>query len=355
MTVLALDLVKFLPDFNLRIKTEIAGGLTALFGPSGAGKSTTLHLIAGLLTPDRGEIRLDSRILYSSTGGVNLPARDRDVGLIFQESRLFPHLTVEENLLVGARAAKSVRRSIPFEQVVEILQLEKFRSRRPMTCSGGERQRIALGRALLAAPKYLLMDEPLAALDIAERWRILSALREVQRQLHLPVLYVSHDPGMVLNFADRMILLRNGAIEGQGDPFNLLRRFVDSGSTSTVENLLRGKVTRKARGFLEVRAGALSLQTPEFPAAIGDILYLQIPAAEIILATQEPHGLSARNVIQGVVTRWKEIDKYILVEIEVASTEKLVAEILPVTVPELKLRTGMEVYAVIKAAGIRRL
>jgi len=210
-----------LKDVSLSVSP---GDYVSVVGPSGAGKSTTLHLIAGLLTPDRGEIRLDSRILYSSTGGVNLPARDRDVGLIFQESRLFPHLTVEENLLVGARAAKSVRRSIPFEQVVEILQLEKFRSRRPMTCSGGERQRIALGRALLAAPKYLLMDEPLAALDIAERWRILSALREVQRQLHLPVLYVSHDPGMVLNFADRMILLRNGAIEGQGDPFTRSKR-----------------------------------------------------------------------------------------------------------------------------------
>jgi len=355
--MLSLNFKKWLPNFDLSIETEIPDGLVALFGPSGAGKTTTLHAIAGLVKPDSGRICLNGAEIFSSFGKINIPAHQRGIGCVFQEGRLFPHLTVVENLSFACN--ENSDRKFGVDEIVEVLQLQELLKRQPLTCSAGEQQRIALGRALLASPKYLLMDEPLAAVDVPERWRILAALRELHLRHELPVLYVSHDPGTVLNFAEHMILMRNGRIESSGDPLSLFQRFVGERQHPVVENTFAAVVSKHGAGFSEVQVQGLFMQTPLLqdsrgsPAPLGEKLFVQIPASEILLATAQPVGLSARNIFSGRIVSLEPMENLVLVEIDVG--QKIIAEVLPVTVESLSLKSGATVFVIIKASGIRRV
>ena len=355
--MLQLNFKKSFRNFDLRLDVEIPDGLVALFGPSGAGKTTALHAIAGLVTPDSGEIRHDDLVLFSSEKKTNLPPHRREVGCVFQESRLFPHLSVEKNLSFGFQATQEHKFSLG--EIIEVLQLENLLSRQPLTCSAGEQQRIALGRALLASPRCLLMDEPLAAVDVLERWRILAALREMHRRHRLPALYVSHDPGTVLNFAEQMIFIRNGRIEARGEPLQLFQRFIEDRQRPIVENTFAAVVHQHGAGYTEVCVGDLRLQTPALKSfsglslVVGSKIFLQIPASEILLATIQPVGLSARNIFSGHLVRLQPMEEVILVEVDVG--EKMFVEVLPTTVDSLNLQIGAKVFVIIKASGIRRV
>lgn len=355
--MLRLDLKKTFGDFALDVNVEIPDGLIALFGPSGAGKTTALHAIAGLITPDSGEVCLNNVMLFSSSAKINVPTHRREIGCVFQESRLFPHLNVSENLAFARQQPSSQK--VDIDEIIEALELRNLLKRKPLTCSAGEQQRIALGRALLASPKYLLMDEPLAAVDVPERWRILAALRELHHRHELPVLYVSHDPGTVLNFAERMVLLRDGQIEASGDPLSLFRRFVEDRRHPVIENTFAAVVSRHGSGYSEVRIGKLSMQTPVLQTSdgavlpVGSKLFVQIPASEILLATTRPVGLSARNIFPGIISNLQSLENIVLVEADVG--EKIVAEVLPTTVESLGLKTGATVFVIIKASGVRRV
>ncbi len=357
--MLRLNFKKYFTSFSLDVEVEIPNGLVALFGPSGSGKTTTLLAIAGLITPATGEICLDDSVIFSSAKKINLPPHRREVGCVFQESRLFPHLSVEKNLAFGFNPA--LRHKFSLEEIIEVLQLKNLLARQPLTCSAGEQQRIALGRALLASPGYLLMDEPLAAVDVPERWRILAALREMQQRHQLPVLYVSHDPGTVLNFAEHMILMRGGCIEASGNPLQLFQRFVEGNLHPIVENTFAAIVDRHGAGYSEVRVGEMRLQTPAlkdasgFPLAVGSKIFLQIPASEILLATGNPAqaGLSARNIFPGRLVSLQSMENLVLVEVDVG--ERMLVEVLPTTVESLSLQIGANVFVIIKASGIRRV
>lgn len=363
--MLHLNFKKKLTNFGLHVEVEIPDGLVVLFGPSGAGKTTTLRAIAGLVAPEAGEMRYDGQVLFSSEKKINLPPQRRRIGCVFQESRLFPHLSVEENLHFGMHGLSSRQRTFAIDEIVEVLQLENLLARQPLTCSAGEQQRVALGRALLASPRYLLMDEPLAAVDVPERWRILTALREMHCRHHLPVLYVSHDPGTVLNFAEHMILLRpasgtrHSSVEASGSPLQLLQRYSEDHRIPVVENILAAIVAQHGRGYTEVRAGELHLQSPLLKDASGALLaagtriFLQIPAPEILLATDQPSGLSARNVFSGNIADIRAMQDLMLVEVDIG--EKIVAEVLPITIDALDLKVGGRVFVIIKASGIRRV
>ena len=363
--MLHLAFKKRLTDFDLQIDAQVPDGLVALFGPSGAGKTTTLQAIAGLVTPDAGEIRDGEVVLFASARRINLPPHRRDLGCVFQEGRLFPHLSVEQNLRFGLEATPPARQTFGFDEIVEVLQLQSLLDRRPATCSAGQQQRVALGRALLASPRYLLMDEPLAAVDVPERWRILAALREMHRRHQLPVLYVSHDPGTVLNFAEHMLLLRAGRIEDRGEPMAIVQRVMADPRAAAnhdapiVQNLFAAEITQQGRGFSEVRSGRLLLHTPALhddsgrPLAVGSKLFVQIAASEILLATREPVGLSARNIFPGHIVSLRALDHLVGVEVEVG--ERIVVEVLPTTVVQLALEVGARVFVIIKASGIRRL
>jgi molybdate transport system ATP-binding protein len=193
-------------NFVLDLNEQLAAGITALFGPSGSGKTTTLDAIAGLRRPTAGTIAIHDRILFDAGRGIDLPPHQRHVGYVPQDVALFPHMNVRRNVLYGRRPGQK----LSLETVVEMLEVDGLLDRRVPQLSGGERQRAALARALMSAPELLLLDEPLAAVDVERRRRILPYLVRVRDELRIPVIYVSHDRGEVDRLADRVIVLRDG-------------------------------------------------------------------------------------------------------------------------------------------------
>ena len=187
-------------------------GITALFGPSGAGKSSIINMVAGLLTPDSGSIFIRGRCLFDSAQGINLPPEQRKVGYVFQEGLLFPHLSVTANLLYGRRRNQGGENGVDFDQVVDLLGIQHLLSRKPRTLSGGEKQRVAFGRAVLANPDILLMDEPLTSLDEARKEEMLPFIKELNTRFSIPIVYVSHSLEEILTLTNTVIRLANGTI-----------------------------------------------------------------------------------------------------------------------------------------------
>jgi molybdate transport system ATP-binding protein len=216
--VIELDIQLTQGTFHLEVAARFNGKATAIFGPSGSGKTTTLDAIAGLRAPDRGAIIVDGRALFSSGQRVNLPAHQRRVGYVPQDVALFPHMNVRRNLLYGSHPGTSP----PLERVVSMLEIEPLVDREVGALSGGERQRVALGRALMSGPSLLLLDEPLAAVDVPLRRRILPYLERVRDELHLPIVYVSHDREEVQRLADYVVVLAAGRVIAAGSPSSLL-------------------------------------------------------------------------------------------------------------------------------------
>ena len=216
MSVLALDVEKRLGDFTLAAKFEVAGGATALFGPSGAGKTSIANLIAGLLRPDRGRIALDGTVLFDAGSRIDVPPHRRRVGYVFQEGRLFPHMSVRRNLDYGRWMSGHARDHAEAGRIVAMLDIGHLLDRRPGKLSGGERQRIAIGRALLMRPRLLLLDEPLASLDTARKHEILPYLLRLRDDAKVPMLYVSHNAAEVARIATQVVRIEGGRIVAQG-------------------------------------------------------------------------------------------------------------------------------------------
>jgi molybdate transport system ATP-binding protein len=216
--VIELDIQLTQGTFRLEVSARLNGKATAIFGPSGAGKTTTLDALAGLRAPDRGTIVIDGRALFSSAERINVPAHQRHVGYVPQDVALFPHMNVRRNLLYGRHPGISP----PLERVVSMLEIESLVDRDVGALSGGERQRVALGRALMSGPSLLLLDEPLAAVDVPLRRRILPYLERVRDELHLPIVYVSHDREEVQRLADYVVVLEAGRVVAAGSPSSLL-------------------------------------------------------------------------------------------------------------------------------------
>lgn len=357
LNVLALDLEKKRNGFELQLRVTIAPGFSALFGPSGSGKTTTLHLIAGLLKPDRGEIRLNERLLYSAQKGLHVPPNRRRIGYIFQESRLFPHMTVEQNLRYGYRRVHGGERRFAFDEVIEMAGVRPLLSRRPDDLSGGEKQRVALARAVLASPEYLLMDEPLAALDQPARLAFLRFLKKIHGQWQLPILYVTHDLSSVLNFAEEMVMIEAGRLVGQGPPYALLPQISAPPLTAheDIANVLDVQVVahEPAKGITRVAVDDLHFVLPLLKVREGESVSLNIPASEIILAREEPRGLSASNILTGDIVALHTVGERVLVNVDAGA--RFAVEIVPATVERLGLRVGQRVFLVIKASSFRRL
>ena len=196
--------------------TGLNSGITALFGPSGAGKTSVINMIAGLVRPDSGHISVGGRVLYDSEQGIAVPPEKRRIGYIFQESRLFPHLSVRSNLTYGMRLVPAQHRKIPLDQVIALLGIEPILSRRPKNLSGGEKQRVAIGRALLTTPSVLLMDEPLASLDEGRKEELLPFISRISGEFSIPILYVSHALHEIHKLTDYVVRLQNGRVAGEG-------------------------------------------------------------------------------------------------------------------------------------------
>ena len=204
--------------FEIAAAFQADPGVTVLFGPSGAGKTSVLDLIAGVLVPARGRIAVDGQVLYDSAARINLPPERRRVGYIFQDARLFPHLSVRANLLYGFRLTAPNERYAALDQIVALLGIGHLLKRAPLSLSGGEQQRVAIGRAILASPRLLLMDEPLASLDEARKQEILPYIERLRDELKIPILYVTHVASEVDRLADVVVEIVGGRVTGQRVP-----------------------------------------------------------------------------------------------------------------------------------------
>jgi molybdate transport system ATP-binding protein len=214
--MLAVDVEKKLGEFSVSATFYSADGATALFGPSGAGKTSIVGMIAGLLRPDRGRIVLDDEVLFDDAARIDVAVWRRHVGMVFQDGRLFPHLSVRRNLDYGRWMGGHAHDPAAFTRVVDMLDIGRLLDRRPGKLSGGERQRLAIGRALLMRPRLLLLDEPLASLDAARKQEILPYLERLRDEAKVPMIYVSHDPGEVKRIATRVVRIDNGRVAAAG-------------------------------------------------------------------------------------------------------------------------------------------
>jgi molybdate transport system ATP-binding protein len=342
----------FLLDLAFEAPTP---GVIALFGRSGCGKTTTVDLIAGLRGPDAGRIEVDGTTLFDSARRLAVPAERRRIGYVFQEARLFPHYSVRGNLLYGA--AGNAPRRVGFDEVVELLGLAPLLERRVHQLSGGEKQRVALGRALLAQPRLLLLDEPLAALDQARRAEVLPYLERLRDQLALPMLLVTHDFDEVLRLATHVVLLERGRVVAQGPPTRVslaaeLRAIVGPEAIGAV---LEGSVAAVdvANGLARVDVGAGTLSVEAEGLALGARVRLQLLARDLILATERPHALSVRNALAGRVTALEPDGAHAtLVQVAVGTTP-LIVRVTAQAVGELALRPGLSVWVLIKAVTLR--
>jgi len=216
MSVLAVDVERELGTFKLTARFEAAGGVTGMFGPSGSGKTTIANMIAGLLTPDRGSIALDDRVLFDAADRINVPPHRRGIGYVFQEGRLFPHLSVRQNLDYGRRMSGRAANPKEFERIVTLLEIGHLVDRRPRLLSGGERQRVAIGRASLMHPHLLLLDEPLASLGSSHKREILPYLTRLRDDAHVPMIYVSHNAAELRRIATSVVRLDAGQVVAAG-------------------------------------------------------------------------------------------------------------------------------------------
>jgi len=214
--MLSVDVEKRLGDFNLAAKFETAAGATALFGPSGSGKTSLVNMIGGLLTPDRGRIALGEDVLFDSATRINVPAHRRRIGTVFQEGRLFPHMTVARNLDYGRWMSGLSDDPAEWQRIVTLLDIGGLLQRRPGRLSGGERQRIAIGRALLMKPRLLLLDEPLASLDRARKLEILPYLARLRDEAKVPMIYVSHLAGEIQRLCRQVVRIEDGRVQASG-------------------------------------------------------------------------------------------------------------------------------------------
>jgi molybdate transport system ATP-binding protein len=212
-SVLTVDVQKRLGEFSLAAKFETEHGVTALFGPSGSGKTSIVSMIAGLLKPDRGRIAIDGNIMFDSGAGVNVPPHKRGIGYVFQEGRLFPHMTARANLDYGRWMSGITRDRSAFDRIVDLLGIAHILDRRPRALSGGERQRVAIGRALLMQPRLLLLDEPLASLDTARKAEIFPYLERLRDEAHVPMIHVSHSAAEIRRIANTVVRLEEGHVD----------------------------------------------------------------------------------------------------------------------------------------------
>jgi molybdate transport system ATP-binding protein len=355
---LEVDVARRNGSFTLAVRFASAGRVTALFGRSGAGKTTLVNLIAGLARPDAGRIVVDGETLVDTTRGIRVPAHRRRIGYVFQEGRLFPHMSVRSNLLYGRRLLTRGSRWGSLEATVELLGIGHLLSRRPSGLSGGEKQRVALGRALLASPRLLLLDEPLAALDEARKADLLPYIERLRDEMRLPIVYVSHAIEEVARIADTMVVLADGRAVAAGPVDDILARrdlrpYTGQAEASTVLTGIVVATDAAAVTVLDHPAGRLSVPGHRF--APGRTVRLRIRARDVAIAVGEPGNLSIRNRLAATVVSISPAEEPMVeVRLDAAGTP-LVASITRDAAEALGLVPGLAVTALVKTAAFDRL
>jgi molybdate transport system ATP-binding protein len=345
-------------DFSLDVAFQApTPGITVLFGRSGAGKSMIISTVAGLIRPAECRIGIDGTLLADTREQLFTPPERRRIGLVFQDVRLFPHMNVAANLRYGLRRAPTG--AIGFDDVVGLLDIAALLERRPHTLSGGEKSRVAIGRALLSQPLLLAMDEPLAALDVQRRLEILPYLARLKQALRLPILYVTHALDEVVRLADTLVLVRDGRVLA----FGPLEQMLSRGDLPLAERddagaVLAAQVIGHDRGreLSELEAAGRRLLVPLMLQAPGTAVRVRIPAREVILAVEVPKGISVHNIIAGTVRSVVPDPGRRAAMVEVAlDGSALLARITPDAVARLQLVPGTPVLALVKSVAIEVL
>jgi len=342
---------KTLGSFTLDVDFSVAGEDIGIFGQSGSGKSTLVGLLAGLAEPDEGEIYLDDICLFSSKRRVALPPHKRRVAIVFQDSCLFPHLSVRSNLLYGFRRCRGDQRKVDFASLVEVLRLEPLLERGVGNLSGGERQRVALGRAVLANPRLLLLDEPLSALDDTLKFQIIPYLKEVGARFRIPYLFISHSLLEMRLMAHQVIALEGGRIAAHTTSDALARDKMGRSPMGYL-NLLQLEALGEQEGFFLYRWGDNEVRLSagdERPKGL-----FELSSRDIILFKKHPEAISARNLLECTVESTFASGHKVGVEL-CCGNRKLVAEVVTAAASDLQLKEGSELYAVVKASSFRRL
>ncbi len=328
---------KLRKNFSIDVDMRLERGVTALFGPSGAGKSSLLNFVAGLETPDSGVIRLGSRTLFDSSSNTNVAVHQRRIGYVFQDSLLFPHLTVRSNLRYGYKQG-----AIEPETVIAFLGLAGLLDRRPATLSGGERQRVAIGRALLSSPQLLLMDEPLASLDMDRKREIFPYIEQLQHRFNIPVIYVSHAMEEVARLADEVVVIRDGRIASEGNRFER-------------NSILTGRVASydKAYGLTTLSHPAGKISVAGHLTASATPLRIVVRATDVTLALSPPKDISARTLLRGKISTC-EVDEgpIAIVHVRLEGGEEIAAALTRKAMAEMGLKVGKPVLCLLKSVSI---
>ena len=357
-TVIEVDVRHEFPGFSLEVSfTSERGGVTALFGPSGAGKTTLVDMMAGLTRPNAGRIAVGGRILFDSDAGVDLRPERRRIGYVFQESRLFPHLSVGANLSYGMRRLPAAERRVDRDRVIELLGIGHLTERRPHHLSGGEKQRVAIGRALLTSPRLLLMDEPLAGIDVARRSEILPFIEGLRDELGIPIVYVSHNADEIIRLADTVVLVAEGRAVAVGPVEEMMARpdlgqltgGVDAGAVVPVT--VTGHDSTYELTKLAFAGGTLLVSRLNVP--VGTRQRVRVFARDVAIAIEAPTRISTLNVFHGTVhevTGDTGPQRDVLIDIGCM----LWARITRRSADELGVAPGREVYALIKTVALDR-
>ncbi|HEY6331018.1 MAG TPA: molybdenum ABC transporter ATP-binding protein [Blastocatellia bacterium] len=340
-------------QFDLDIHFTAPAGISILFGPSGSGKTSTLRCLAGIIRPDRGRILVSGSCLFDSEHGIDMRIRDRGVGYVFQNPSLFPHLTAQQNIEFGMTFPKSERRRRA-SVLMDAFRIAHTASRHPAQISGGEAQRVALARALAADPKFMLLDEPLSAIDETTKLGIIADLKTINAELKLPVVYVTHSQDEAIALGERLIVLDRGRVAALGEPLEVLAAPVSSGVArlTGVENIFDGHILARndRAGFMSVQisdaSGSSIVDVPLGTGAVGQHVKVALRAGDILLATEEPRHTSARNVLEARILTLEDKSDRVLVKAlgGVCWTASLTRQ----AVEELGLASGVRIWLAFK-------
>lgn len=348
------------PGFRLDFAEKLPlAGITALFGPSGCGKSTLLRIIAGLETAATGRVTFKGEVWQDSAAGRFVPPHRRGVGYVFQDTRLFAHLTVRRNLAFAERRSRHARSPIDMDAVIEAFDLSPLLHRRTQALSGGERQRVAIARTILTRPRLLLMDEPLAALDHRRKGEILPYIERLPKAFGLPMIYVTHAIDEATRLADHLVLMAQGKKTAAGPTRELLERLDLAPATGRFEAgvLITAKVVGHDQAFKLTRLDleGQPLLMPALDLAIDSFVQLRVRARDVALATVRPQGISIRNVLEGHITDLAlEEDTAFAEALVTIGTARLRARITRAAIADLALTPGSPAFALIKSISFDR-
>lgn len=350
---LQVDIRHRLGAFSLDTSFETSGRLTALFGSSGSGKTSLVNLIGGLLRPDEGRIVVDGRVLVDSAARVFVPRHKRRIGYVFQDARLFPHMTVGQNLRYGRFFTPGAERYADMDGVVELLGIGHLLDRKPGSLSGGEKQRVAIGRALLASPRLILMDEPLASLDDRRKAEIMPYIERLRDETKIPIVYVSHSVAEVARLATDMVVLDNGKVAVSGTTSEILQRLdllpeEERGEGGAVLDM-QVKGRDEAFGMSTLASPAGEIHVAGLDAAPGSTVRVRIRARDVIVATERPRGISALNILPGRIVGISAGDGHFADVFIDCNGEIVSARITRQSAEMLRLAPTLPVFAVVKS------